>query len=111
MAENKKELSDEERFQLDVPPEQEDTRAEDEYMNEGNLYHSLKEITDSFEKNEVLQRSSIVSVLKMLIESNCAHYWVQHLNDISKYSCVKCRTPQNVDAKTMTIDNHNSRPR
>lgn len=29
--------TDEERFQLDIPPEQEDTRAEDEYAQEGAI--------------------------------------------------------------------------
>jgi len=47
--------------------EQEDTRAEDEYADEGRLYHSLKEILDGFEKNGVLTRKSIVSVLEKLI--------------------------------------------
>ena len=86
-----------------------DTRAEDEYATEGELFYSLKETITHYDG--LLDKASIKSVLEKLIEDNCAHYWVQHLDDISKYSCVKCDIPQNVDAKTMTIDNHNSAPR
>lgn len=91
--------------------EQEDTRAEDEYMAEGGLHENLKRHIAEYLKHGALEKRNVRNVLEMLLKDNCDHYWVQHLNDICKYSCVKCGTPQNVDAKTMSIDNHNSTPR
>lgn len=84
----------------------EDTRAEDNYMTEGNLFYGLKEVIRSFEGNGVLDQASIKSVLEKLIEDNCAHYWVSHQDSGTCY-CRKCRIPQNVDCKTMHINNHN----
>lgn len=43
--------TDEERFQLDIPPEQEDTRAEDEYNQEGILYNDLSRIIARYEEH------------------------------------------------------------
>lgn len=62
--------TDEERFQLDIPPEQEDTRAEDEYNQEGLLYNDLSRIITGYEKNEVFDNheSSVASVLRILLE-------------------------------------------
>ena len=62
--------TDEERFQLDIPPEQEDTRAEDEYNQEGLLYNDLSRIITGSEKNEVFDNheSSVASVLRILLE-------------------------------------------
>lgn len=107
-----KKLSDEERFQLDIPPEQEDTRAEDEYNQEGLFYNDLNKIITGYEKHGVFNdhKASVASVLEKLLQPVCGHYWVQHRNEISKYSCVKCGTPQNVDSSTMQIDNHNNTP-
>jgi hypothetical protein len=105
--------TDEERFQLDIPPEQEDTRAEDEYNQEGLFYNDLNKIITGYEKHGVFRdhKSSVARVLEMLLQPVCAHYWVQDLEDNCKYFCVKCGVPQNVDAKTMNIDNRNSRLR
>ena len=62
--------TDEERFQLDIPPEQEDTRAEDEYAQEGVLYNDLNVRIKSYENHGVFEnhKKSVASVLKMLLE-------------------------------------------
>lgn len=92
--------------------EQEDTRAEDEYNQEGLFYKDLDNIITGYEKHGVFKnhKTSVASVLRMLLQPFCGHYWVQHRNDITLYSCVKCGIPQDVDPKTMTIDNHNNAP-
>lgn len=92
--------------------EQEDTRAEDEYAQEGLFYNDLNNIITGYEKHGVFDnhKKSVASVLRSLRQPYCEHYWVKG-TVTKKYSCVKCGIPQNVDAKTMAIDNHNSTPR
>lgn len=62
--------TDEERFQLDIPPEQEDTRAEDEYNQEGLLYNDLSRIITGYKEHGVFDNheSSVASVLRILLE-------------------------------------------
>jgi len=50
--------------------EQEDTRAEDEYAQEGLFYKDLDNIITGYEKNGVFRdhKASVASVLKMLLE-------------------------------------------
>lgn len=37
----------------------------------------------------------------------CHHYW-QRDQDSGRYNCRRCGIPQNVDCKTMDINNHNN---
>jgi len=62
--------TDEERFQLDIPPEQEDTRAEDEYNQEGLLYTDLNRIITGYRDHGVFDnhKKSVVFILGMLLE-------------------------------------------
>lgn len=97
MAEEQKKLSDEERFQLDIPPEQEDTRAEDEYNQEGLFYKDLDNIITGYEKHGVFRdhKASVASVLKMLLEKtekeSCDHpRWIRDPKS-GDYNCEKCK--------------------
>ena len=38
--------------------------------------------------------------------TDCNHYWVYFERD-NEHRCVRCDIPQNVDAKTMNINNRN----
>lgn len=62
--------TDEQRFQLDIPPEQEDTRAEDEYALEGDLYFDLSVRIKGYENHGVFEnhKKSVANVLRMLLE-------------------------------------------
>jgi hypothetical protein len=66
----KKEYTDEQRFQLDIPPEQEDTRAEDEYNQEGLLYNDLNRVITGYRENGVFDnhKKSVAFILRMLLE-------------------------------------------
>lgn len=89
-------LSDEERFHLDIPPEQEDTRAEDEYAQEGLFYKDLDNIITGYEKNGVFvdHKKSVASVLKMLLEKvekeQCDHPRWDRDPESGDYACKKC---------------------
>lgn len=62
--------TDEQRFQLDIPLEQEDTRAEDEYDQEGLLYNDLNRVITGYRENGVFDNheKSVAFILRMLLE-------------------------------------------
>lgn len=76
--------------------EQEDTRAEDEYAQEGLFYKDLDNIIIGYEKNGVFRdhKASVASVLKMLLEKvekeQCDHPRWDRDPESGDYVCEKC---------------------